>query len=105
MMFSPFFIEIDSITHKLWQKDTNASNNRQPTGSSWCGLDFGSDNCPLWCDCLSQPTTYGVRDVFYHAFRALGIAVQLEPKGLYQCSDSQPADILVPPSLASATVP
>ena len=32
MTFSPFFIEIDSITHKLWQKDTNSSNNKQLTG-------------------------------------------------------------------------
>jgi hypothetical protein len=33
MMFSPSFIEIDSIIHKLLQKDTNTSNNRQLTGT------------------------------------------------------------------------
>ena len=39
----------------------------------------------------------GVRDVFHHAFRELGNAVQREPKALYQGSDSRPTDILVPP--------
>ena len=40
----------------------------------------------------------GVRDVFYHAYREDGIAVQREPKGLYQGSNSRPADILMPPA-------
>ena len=33
MMFPPLFIEIDSITHKLWQKETNTFNNGQVTGT------------------------------------------------------------------------
>ena len=47
--------------------------------------------------------TDAVRDIFYHAFRGLGVAVQREPKGLYQGSSSLPADVLVPPALESCS--
>ena len=42
-----------------------------------------------------------VRDVFYRAYLELGISVQREPRGLYQGSNSRPADVLVPPAKPS----
>ena len=39
-----------------------------------------------------------VRDNFYCAYLELGISVHREPKGLYQGSNSRPADVLAPPA-------
>ena len=38
-----------------------------------------------------------VRDIWYRAFLEVGTSVQREPKGLYQGSNSRPADLLLPP--------
>ena len=74
-------------------------------GADKCKKLFGGDMLSgshwdsICCGCIPFRNMRHdfVRDIFYHAFLELGVSVQREPKGLYQGSNSRPADLLVPP--------